>query len=104
MVIVSCSGKFHAFALAEQLQRFGALSGLYTSYAYQKNTLMRRFTSRVDKEDIPASKIHTNIPIAIKMKRNSEPYPSNDEFDKWVAKEFLEGMTIKYLLAGVACL
>lgn len=87
MVIVSCSGKFHAFALAEQLHRHGALSGLYTSYAYQKNVIMRRFTSRIDKENIPATKIQTNIPIAVKMKRGAEPFVANEQFDQWVAKK-----------------
>ena len=87
MVIVSCSGKFHAFALAEQLQRHGILGGLYTTYAFQKNKIMRRFTSRVDRELIPPRKIQTNIPIAIKMKRGAQPFDTNEMFDKWVARK-----------------
>ena len=56
MVIVSCPTKFWAFNLAEQLERFKKLSGLYSTYAYQKNTLFRPLISRVDKEDIPLKK------------------------------------------------
>lgn len=86
MTIVSCSGRFHAFALAEQLEKHGLLAGFYTSYAYQKNTLMRRFTSRVDKELIPVSKIHTAIPLAIMMQKGIAPFVSNDHYDRWVAR------------------
>ncbi|TAK45339.1 MAG: glycosyltransferase, partial [Saprospiraceae bacterium] len=87
MVNVSCSGRFHAFALAEQLEMHGLLAGFYTSYAWQKNKLMRRFTSRVDKEQIPAEKIHTAIPIAAMMRMGIEPFVYNEIYDRWVARK-----------------
>lgn len=86
MTIVSCAGKFHAFALAEQLEKHGLLTGLYTSYAFQKNRLMRRFTSRVDKEQIPTEKIRTALHVAIMMQRGVAPFTSTEYFDRWVAR------------------
>ncbi|MEZ0539259.1 glycosyltransferase family 4 protein [Fibrella arboris] len=86
MIIVSCSGKFHAFNLAEQLAEHGQLSGFYTRYAWQRNTLMRRFVSRVDKEQIPLECIHTHIPLAVAARLNlSSEYTNSHMFDKWVA-------------------
>jgi glycosyltransferase involved in cell wall biosynthesis len=86
MTIVSCSGRFHAFALAEQLEKRGLLTGFYTSYAWQKNKLMRRFASRIDKEQIPAGKIHTAIPVAAMVRLGIQPYIYNEFYDKWVAR------------------
>lgn len=86
MVIISCSSKFHAFALAEQMAKNGWLNGFYTSYAYAKNTLIRRFVKRVDKEEIPVSLIHTNLPLAFPIKLfGSKAHVWNDWFDRWVA-------------------
>lgn len=86
MVTVSCSGKFHAFALAEQLERHGLFAGLYTSYAWQKNKLFRKIAKRTDKEDIPVSKIHTVIPLAFPMKLfPGNAYLWNHWFDRYVA-------------------
>lgn len=85
MVTISCAAKFHAFALAEQMQRHGLLSQLLTSYAYQKNTFMRRFAGRVDKEDIPVEKLKTYIPCAMGMKLYRNDHFWNDTFDKWAA-------------------
>jgi glycosyltransferase involved in cell wall biosynthesis len=88
MVVVSCSGKFHAFALAEQMQRHDLLNSLFTTYAYNKNTFFRRFVKRIDKEAIPVEKIHTNISIAIPLKlRPQQAFLCNSWFDKWVAKK-----------------
>ncbi len=86
-VVVSCSGRFHAFALAEQLEKHDMLTGFYTTYAYQKNILMRRFTSRVDKENIPVRKIQTALPIAMMMKLGVAMHDANERYDKWVAKK-----------------
>jgi len=86
MVTISCSGKFHAFALAEQLKKNGKLDMLYTSYAWQKNRYFRRLAKRVDIEEIPADKINTNILLAIPMKLFPRAaYVWNDLFDLWVA-------------------
>ena len=85
-VLVSCAGKFHAFALAEQLQKHGMLAGFYTSYAWQKNTLMRRFVRRTDREDIDARHIHTHIPIAVLIKTLRLDFVCNNLFDTWVSR------------------
>ena len=86
MVIVSCSTKFHAFNLSEQLERHSVLAGFYTTYAYQKNRWIRRFVSRVDKEVIPTPKIHTHIPLATMIKLRPNPFRWNTLFDSWVAR------------------
>lgn len=87
MVIVSCSGKFHAFALAEQMAKRDLLSIFLTPYAYQKNVRWRELAKRVDKEDIPLEKIKTLIPWAIGSKLLNAPWFWNELFDRWVAKE-----------------
>lgn len=84
-VIVSCSGKFHAFALAEQLHRHGMLTGLYTSYAYQKNQAFRKLAGRIDKENIPPSLIHTAIPLAIGIKGWRKDWFWNECYDRLTA-------------------
>jgi len=87
MVVVSCSGKFHAFNLAEQLACHGLLYRFYTRYAYQRNTSMHRFVSRVDKEVIPVECIRTMIPLAIADKlKLTNTFINNDLFDRWVAR------------------
>jgi len=88
MVVVSCSGKFHAFNLAEQLACHGLLYRFYTRYAYQRNTSMHRFVSRVDKEVIPVECIRTMIPLAIADKlKLTNTFINNDLFDRWVARQ-----------------
>ncbi len=91
MALVSCSSKLWGFSLAEQLEKHGLFDGLYTTYAYNKNTFLRRFVKRIDKETIPVAKTHTNPVLAIPMKL----YPSkvhiwNNYFDKWVAGRVLK--------------
>lgn len=84
-VVVSCSGKFHAFALAEQLQKHGLLASLYTTYAWQKNIFLRYVARRQDKENIDPRFIHTNIPIAVLLKSTQKKFVCNELFDSWVA-------------------
>lgn len=84
-VIISCSGKFHAFALAEQLEKYGILSQLYSSYSSIKNPLAKYLVSRRDKENIPKTKITTILPIAFGLKIYENPFFWNDLFDRWVA-------------------
>jgi len=86
MVSISCSTKFHAFALAEQMSRHKHLDKLFTTYAYQKNSLARNFVRRIDKEEIEADKISTNLLYAFSIKLfPSKVHIWNDLFDKWVA-------------------
>lgn len=85
-IIISCSTKFHAFALAEQMEKQGQLKTFYTTFASFKNTFFRKFVSRLDKEQIDAKNIKTNIPIAILLKFfPSVPQYWNEIFDRWVA-------------------
>lgn len=84
-VIISCSGKFHAFALAEQLERHGMLYTLYTSYSSIKNPLAKYLVSRRDKEHISKSKIKTFLPVAFGLKLIKKPFFWNELFDLWVA-------------------
>lgn len=87
MVIIACSGKFHAFSLAEQLNRHQLLHSFYTPYAYQKNANWRKLAKRVDKEEIPVDKIKTLIPWAIGSKLWDWPWFWNELFDHWVAHQ-----------------
>jgi glycosyltransferase involved in cell wall biosynthesis len=92
MVTVSCIGKFHAFALAEQLERNGMLDELDTTYASGKNSLLKNLVRRIDKENIPAEKIHTNSLLAFPVKFwQSKIYIWNNLFDQWVAGRIKKG-------------
>jgi glycosyltransferase involved in cell wall biosynthesis len=84
-VIVSCIGKFHAFALAEQLQKHNLLHTLFTTYAFQKNKLFRNLAKRIDHEIIDPSNIKTNILIAFGLKLKPLDFFWNNLFDIWVA-------------------
>lgn len=86
-VIVSCSGKFHAFALAEQLHKHSILTKLFTGYSSIKNPLVSRFTKRIDKEEIPIDKLKTNILFVLGYKLYPKPVFWNEIFDKWVARQ-----------------
>lgn len=96
MVIVTCSGKFHAFNLAEQLNRHQLLHSFYTPYAYQKNVNWRKLAKRIDKEEIPPEKIKTLIPWAIGRKLWNQPWFWNELFDRWVATQlrYSKGCTV----------
>jgi glycosyltransferase involved in cell wall biosynthesis len=84
-VIVSCSGKFHAFALAEQLQNENHLLKLFTAYSSIKTPWLVKLAKRVDKEAIPKQKIKSNIIIAVGLKLYNNPHFWNNLFDRWVA-------------------
>lgn len=85
MVIVSCSTKFHAFDLSEQLAQNGILTGLYTTFHSQKNNIIGQLHHRKDQERIPLDKIRTCVLLAICLRKfpNNE-YKWNDIFDHYV--------------------
>jgi len=86
MVTIAGSTKLWAFEMAEQLESHGMLDKLFTSYAYSKNTLARRFIRRVDKENIPNAKIETNLFLAFPIGAfRRKAFLWNMLFDKWVA-------------------
>jgi glycosyltransferase involved in cell wall biosynthesis len=88
MVTVSCSGKLHAFALAEQLDNNKMLDSFFTTFAFQKNKIFRKLVDRKDKESINISKIHTNISLAVLIKTNqTNVHIWNDIFDRWVSSK-----------------
>ena len=68
MTVVSCSGKFHAFALTEQLEKHEKLNKLFTTFFSKKNYYFRKFVRRIDKEDISVNFVSTNLFIAILIK------------------------------------
>jgi glycosyltransferase involved in cell wall biosynthesis len=98
VVIVSCSGKFHAFALAEQLANKNYLAGLYTTYAYQKNIAFRKLVKRIDKEAINPALIQTNIPLAALIKKIPKEFLWNEWYDKWVAKKIAKRQDYKVFI------
>lgn len=87
MVVVSSVGKFHAFNLAEELDKRSLLHSFYTCYAHQKNQLFRHFTKRVDKEIINPDKIRTCLPIAVSKTIAPRFNKWDDIFDDWVARK-----------------
>lgn len=87
-IILSCPTKFWAFNLAEQLQKKGMLDKFLTTYSYNKNTWLRRFSPRVDNEKINNSCIVTNPLLAVMINmfpRYSEVWIKY--FDRWVARK-----------------
>lgn len=88
MVTIASSTKLWAFALSEQLQRYGLLNNFYTTYAYNKNTFINRFVKRIDKEDIPVKKIKTIAALAFPIKLlPAYSHIWNEWFDRWVANQ-----------------
>lgn len=85
-IVISCSTKFHAFAMAEQFEKNGNLARFYTTFSSQRNPLLQKFVRRIDKELISKSKFRTNVFIAICIKLfPGNAYFWNNVFDKWVA-------------------
>jgi glycosyltransferase involved in cell wall biosynthesis len=85
MIIISCSGKFHNFALAEQLQRQGLLTKMYTTIALQKNYIIKNYIRRKDNENISPALIETNILLGFFIKIFPKfDYLWNELFDYWV--------------------
>ncbi|MEQ8909262.1 MAG: glycosyltransferase family 4 protein [Vicingaceae bacterium] len=86
-VIVSCSTKFHAFALAEQMEKHCILECFFTSYSSIKNPIAKHFISRRDREKIAPQNIATNLLIAVGIKLYKNPFFWNSLFDRWVARQ-----------------
>ncbi len=82
-ISVSCPTKFHAFYLAEQIHKHGALKRLYTSY-------YGRLGSKQNNKniDIPSNLIKTNLPLAFLYYRyNPGTHLFRSKlYGKWVAK------------------
>jgi glycosyltransferase involved in cell wall biosynthesis len=90
MLTLSCITKFHAFQVAEQLQKNNQLERFYTTYAAQKNPFWKRFLKRLDDEEISPDRLRTNISLAIAKKILPGPnWYWNQQFDKWVAHNLL---------------
>ena len=85
-VIVSCAGKFHAFALVEQLLEHGFEVTFYTPYASQKTPWLVPFVGRVDREKISPKSLRTNFFLALLIRvMRHKPQKANDWFDAWVS-------------------
>jgi len=91
MVSISCISKFHSFSLAEQLEKHGLLSNFYTTYYSKKNSLVSPFIKRIDNEQIPLSKVSTNLPIALSYKVKKTQLEHIKKFDRWVSKKVIPG-------------
>ena len=93
MWIISCGGKFHAFAVAEALYKKEQLRKFYTTFYSKKDKLFSRLVSRVDKENIPVELVKTNVlpevPFRLlkgKVGEKYGPYLKAVWFDRWVAR------------------
>ncbi|MBI3766233.1 MAG: glycosyltransferase family 4 protein [Ignavibacteriales bacterium] len=94
-VTISCGGKFHAFHLAEQLDKRGHLHKLITPYYSQKRRWLPGL--RIDKEKIDPTKVMTNILPALisrglgKVLGLNQPaswnYYSAQFFDSWARNQ-----------------
>lgn len=94
-VIVSCGGKFHAFHLAEQLDKRGYLHKLITPFYSKNRGILSEF--RRDKEEIDSAKAVTNIiPEVVGKGLKKIPflgdlvnwnYYSLEIFDNWASSQ-----------------
>ena len=93
-VIISTLTKFHAFHLAEQLDKRGCLQKIITSFYSQKSLFFQRF--KKDNERISPQKVITNIfPVLIGTLLSKIPLInrfnySNKLFDKWASTQLDE--------------
>jgi glycosyltransferase involved in cell wall biosynthesis len=102
MVIVSCIKKFHAFSLSEQLERKEILTNFFTSYAYQKNTILKKIVNRIDKENIEPNKISTNILSAFRVKFFKDDFQNLEYFDRWVSSKIQNYSDAKFFIGWSA--
>jgi glycosyltransferase involved in cell wall biosynthesis len=98
MILISCQKKFHSFFLAEQFEKRNHLSNLYTSYAFQKNTIVRKIVNRIDKEEIESKHIQTNLVSAFRSKFNKNDFSNVNYFDKWVSSKIKENKSAKIFI------
>lgn len=98
MILISCQKKFHSFFLAEQFEKRNCLSNLYTSYAFQKNSFVRKFVNRIDKEIIKPNHIQTNLVSAFKSKFSKNDFSNVNYFDKWVSSKIKENKCAKIFI------
>lgn len=89
MVRISCSTRFHAFALAEQMQRLGLLDRFYTLYYSQKDTWFNKWHARQDKEQIPVEKV-TSFPLFLPVF-----YKWKNRYQRGVAYDWLVAQQLK---------
>ena len=93
-VIISSLTKFHAFYLAEQLDKHGYLQKIITSFYSQKSLFFQRL--KKDPEKINPEKVITNIfPILTGILLSKVPLInrfdySSKLFDKWASTQFDE--------------
>lgn len=96
--IVSCGSKFHAFHLAEQLDKKGYLHKIITTFYSQNRGWLPEF--RKDKEQIDSTKVTTNIlPLVMERGFNKIPviknlanwnYCSLELFDNWAKNQIAQ--------------
>ena len=98
MVQLSCPKKFHAFQLAEQLSQQQKLTNFFTILAGQKNRRITSFVKRIDKEQIPASKIKTFPLLALPHKLGMDTFLWNTIFDKLVAKSIMRNKEYQFFI------
>lgn len=89
MVRISCSTRFHAFALAEQMHRLEMLDRFYTLYYSQKNTLFNKLHKRQDKEIIPVEKV-TSFPLFLPVF-----YKWKDRYKRGIVYDWLVAQQLK---------
>jgi glycosyltransferase involved in cell wall biosynthesis len=90
MISVSCSTKFHAFALAEQLERHKILNHFYTIYTSKKDKWISQFNKRIDSEKIGIEKFVTFPLLAPVARFHRKPFVTNLIFDTLVASKLRE--------------
>lgn len=87
MIRVSCSVKTHSFQLAEQIERAGLLSKLYTIYHSEKDTFTARFNKRKDFEKIALHHVKTFPFLAPLSRLRKDPFANNAIFDGLVSAD-----------------
>jgi glycosyltransferase involved in cell wall biosynthesis len=86
MVTISCLTKFHAFALAEQMNKNNCLTLFHTGFAGQSFPWLAKYSSRLDSEKIESSRIITHPVLGLAAKGIPHDYFWLGKFDLMVSK------------------
>ncbi len=98
MILMSCSQKFHAFNLAEQLAKNNNLKKFFTLYYSKKNNFYKNFHHRRDKEEIPLELVDTNILYLPFFYFWKDEYKRSDLFDLFVSKKIMNEQDYKIFI------
>jgi hypothetical protein len=86
MINISCATKFHAFYLAEQMEKRKLLNKLITVYHEKRNPLLSKFNSRRDNELIELNHVVTFPLLSLLYRFRNNAYLNNKVFDNFSSR------------------